>query len=153
MQSLRLRRLMVTDSCLIFLSPETLLWTSLSSFIICWLLTMGTHTRCGLQAANKFTKPRTRRKQSELSVSQHMFTFPLITSQYTLTNRLMQETGNKGTRHSLNWNKAGKVQLGPRISNSLQSHASCTSQQKQKCQTPKKAQHCKKPSFLLASAT
>lgn len=62
-----------------------------------------THTTCGLWAANKQfikTKSISGNRRNFQSASTCL-SFPLITSRYTLTNRLMQETGNEGTRHSL----------------------------------------------------
>lgn len=118
--------LMVTDSCLILLVTwEYQMKEILSSLIICWpcfisLAPMWRHTVftttevhtshvvCG-QHTNNSLNQKHFRKQKELSVSSICLLFPLITSQFTLTNRLMQETGNKGTEHSLYWNSQGAV--------------------------------------------
>lgn len=149
---------MVTDSCLILLVTwEYQMKEILSSLIICWpcfisLAPMWRHTVftttevhtshvvCG-QHTNNSLNQKHFRKQKELSVSSICLLFPLITSQFTLTNRLMQETGNKGTEHSLYWNSQGAVTTQVTSAQSW-SHASWESHIPQKTQQSRRYLFC-----------
>lgn len=90
---------------------------------------------CGQQTNNSLNQKHFR-KQEELSVVSVCLSFPLITSQYTLTNRLMQETGNKGAWQASYWNTvSSRCNYNPVISTQPQSQAN---QEEWECHTPKK---------------
>lgn len=152
--------LMVTDAAYLPVTWESQLKKTLLSFITCWLCftspvpvwkhyvftTTEVHTPhvvCGQQTNNSLNQKHLR-KQEELSVSKHTFMVPINHLSVGAHKQTDARDRKQGTQYSPYWTTS-RCNYNPVTSRQPRNH---TSQEKQECRVPKKAQHSRRHLFV-----